>query len=207
MGKGMRTSGQQQAAADSPAGPSRPAPSPQAPGPALEPPQGGRGGSNSRKRARPQRAATPDAVSPATAAPRGAKRRAEGPPGGNPSSAPPQRARRPRLGDPGAVTPAPAEDGTPGSSAMLLGSERDAGAANPTKTKLKLRMGAPAVGASGWDLQAGAAELAGGGAVGGIGEEERGRPKRLTVRLGGAGGVLAAAQRRRLEQDEVRTQA
>lgn len=86
---------------------------------------------------------------------------------------------------------------------MLLGSEREAGGAKPAKTKLKLRMGAPAVGASGWELQAGAAGLAG-AAVGGKSEDEGGRPKRLTVRLGGAGGVLAAAQRRRLEQDEVR---
>ncbi len=88
---------------------------------------------------------------------------------------------------------------------MLLGSKREeAGGINPTKTKLKLRMGAPAVGASGWEMQAGASEPAGGGAVGGVGEEGPGRAKRLTVQLGGAGGVLAAAQRRRLEQDEVR---
>ena len=217
-GKGVRISGQQREATTEEGAPgarARPEPPASAAAPAPAAPATGRGGGNARKRARPHRAAAPDggAAPPpqllAGAAPRGVKRRAEASPRGGALSAPPHRARQPRLDD-GAG--APGGGGRAGALAPP-GLPPEAGARKPT---LKLRVGAPAAAApAAAALAAGAGGQehgpSGGGPDGSDGEGgnggvegeagEGGRPRRVTVRLGG---VLAAAQRRRLEQDEVR---
>jgi len=223
-GKGVRISGQQREAATEEGAPgarARPAP-PAAAAPAPAAPASGRGGGNARKRARPHRAAAPDGGAapppqlPAGAAPRGVKRRAEASPRGGAASVPPHRARRPRLDDGAGVSGAGARSGAP----TPPGLPPEAGARKPT---LKLRVGVPAAAAPAAAARAAGAggqeRGPGGGGPDGSGERgadaggdergedeagEGGRPKWVTVRLGG---VLAAAQRRRLEQDEVRRPA
>jgi len=217
-GKGVRISGQQREATTEEGAPgarARPEPPASAAAPAPAAPATCRGGGNARKRARPHRAAAPDggAAPPpqllAGAAPRGVKRRAEASPRGGALSAPPHRARRPRLDD------GVGASGAGGRAGALAppGLAPEAGARKPT---LKLRVGAPAAaapaaaalaaGAGGQEHGPSGGGPDGSGGQGGNGGDEGeagegGRPRRVTVRLGG---VLAAAQRRRLEQDEVR---